>query len=71
VAQGHVARGEEKEQSLLLAHDIILDKSPTIIVKNVAVASSSPPIAPHCIIHIEEQQVFADLGVAEENDHSR
>jgi hypothetical protein len=71
VAQVHVAQGEEEEQSLLLAHDVVLNKSPIVIVNNAVVAPSSPPTAPQRIIHIEEQQVFTDLGLTEENDHSR
>jgi hypothetical protein len=70
VAQAHVAQGEE-EQSLLLAHDVVLDKSPVVIINNATVAPSSPPTAPHRVIHILEQQVFGDLGPTEENDHSR
>jgi hypothetical protein len=65
-----VAQGEE-EQSLLLAHDVVLDKSPIVIINNATVAPSSPPTAPHRVIHILEQQVFGDLGPTEENDHSR
>jgi hypothetical protein len=70
-AQAHMAHGEEEEQSLLLAHNIVLDKSPVVIVNTTAVAHSSPLLAPHCAVHIEEQQVFTNLGPAEENDHNR
>jgi hypothetical protein len=34
-------------------------------------APSSLLTAPHHVIHIEEQQVFTDLGLVKENDHSR
>jgi hypothetical protein len=42
VAQAHMAQGEEEEQSLLLAHNVVLDKSPVVIINNVVVAPSSP-----------------------------
>jgi hypothetical protein len=70
-AQAHVAQGEEGEQSLLLAHDAILDKLPVVIANTATVAPSSPSTAPHRVVHIEEQQVFIDLGPPEENDHNR
>jgi hypothetical protein len=69
VAHAHVAQGEE-EHNLLLAHDVILDKSPVVIINTAVVAPPSPPPAPRRVIHIEEQQVFTDLGPAEENDHN-
>jgi hypothetical protein len=62
VAQVNVAQGKE-EQSLLLAHNVALSlasgprPSPTLVVRR--------------LIHIEEQQVFADLGEAEDGDRRR
>jgi hypothetical protein len=55
VAQAHMTQGEEEEQSLLLAHDAVLDKSPVVIVNTVVMAPSSPPPAPHRVVHIKEQ----------------
>jgi hypothetical protein len=58
-----MAQGEEEEQSLLLSH---------VIVVNAASASPSPPTSTMCHpVCIEEQQVFIDLGAAEEGDHCR
>jgi hypothetical protein len=68
-AQAHVTQGEEEEQSLLLAHDIILDKL-TIVIVNTTAIPSSPSTTPRRVVHIEEQHVFADLGPIEENNHN-
>jgi hypothetical protein len=70
-AQAHVAQGEEEEQSLLLAHDVVLNNSPIAIVNAATVAPPSVSIAPRHIVHIEEQQVFTNLGPVEENDRGR
>jgi hypothetical protein len=66
-----VAQGEEEEQSLLLAHDVVLNNLPIAIANAATVAPPSVSTAPHHIVHIEEQQVFTDLGPVEENDRGR
>jgi hypothetical protein len=62
-AQTHVTVGEEDGQSLLPAHDIIIDPSPTLVLVVAAIE--------RCPIDIEEQRVFADLSSTEGNHHDR
>jgi hypothetical protein len=58
-----VAQGEEEEQSLLLAHSVVLDAGET---------KFEPPTAPsRRLVHIKEQRVFVDLGLVEECDNGR
>jgi hypothetical protein len=58
-----VAQGEQEDQSIQLAHGIVI--APTSGLR------SSPMPKAHRHIHIEEQQVFANLGEAEEGDQRR
>jgi hypothetical protein len=62
-AHAHVTVGEEDEQSILPAHDIVIDPSPTL-VPAVAAIERRP-------IDIEEQRVFADLSSTKGNHHDR
>jgi hypothetical protein len=68
-AQVHMAQGEEEEQSLLLAH--CTAHNDPIGVNSAPAVIPSPSATPHCIIHIDEQKVFTDLGVVEGGDHDR
>jgi hypothetical protein len=63
------AQGEEEEQSLLLAYCTVHDDP--IGVSPTPVAIPSPSVTPRCIIHIDEQKVYADLGATEGGDHDR
>jgi hypothetical protein len=54
-AQAHLAQGEEEEQSLLMAHSVVLNPRPFLTV--------APALPPPChAVHISEQKVFVDLG---------
>jgi hypothetical protein len=60
-AQAHLAQGEEEEQSLLMAHSVVIhSRSPPLP------RSPSPP--PRRAIHIAEQKVYANLGPGQHHD---
>jgi hypothetical protein len=61
-AQAHLAHGEEEEESLLLAHDVVLNLPPSCY-------PASTPVQRHHI-HIMEQKVFVDLGTSGDNYHN-
>jgi hypothetical protein len=70
--RAHVAQGEEEEQSLLLALSITTVVNPAPLpLSAVHHNAPSTPTAPCRIVHVEEQKVFADLGLAQEGNHVR
>jgi hypothetical protein len=59
-AQVNVPQGDEEEQSLLLAHGVVISPA--------SGPRPSPTPTARYHIHIEEQQVFADLREIEDGD---